>query len=48
VAALDLHSRLLGHKNKEMTEVYLDDRGFTAAEWKTVDHRQDEPEESQP
>jgi integrase len=28
---------LLGHKNKEMTEVYLDDRGLTAAEWKTVE-----------
>ena len=28
---------LLGHKNEEMTEVYLDDRGLTAAEWKTVE-----------
>jgi integrase len=27
---------LLGHKNKEMTEVYLDDRGLSAKEWKTV------------
>lgn len=28
---------LLGHKNEEMTEVYLDDRGLTAAEYKTVE-----------
>jgi integrase len=28
---------LLGHKNKEMTEVYLDDRGLSAKEWKTVE-----------
>lgn len=28
---------LLGHKNEEMTEVYLDDRGLTAKEWKTVE-----------
>ncbi len=27
---------LLGHKNIEMTEVYLNDRGLTDAEWKTV------------
>jgi enterobacteria phage integrase len=27
---------LLGHKNAEMTKVYLDDRGLTAAEWKHV------------
>lgn len=28
---------LLGHKHAEMTKVYLDDRGLTEAEWKTVD-----------
>jgi integrase len=28
---------LLGHKNEEMTEVYLDDRGLSAKEWKTVE-----------
>lgn len=28
---------LLGHKHEEMTQVYLDDRGLTEAEWKTVD-----------
>lgn len=28
---------LLGHKHSEMTALYLDDRGLTAAEWKTVD-----------
>lgn len=27
---------LLGHKHAEMTKVYLDDRGLTEAEWKTV------------
>lgn len=27
---------LLSHKNEEMTEVYLDDRGLTLPEWKTV------------
>jgi integrase len=30
---------LLGHKNEEMTEVYLDDRGLTAAEYKTVEDK---------
>ncbi|RTL40534.1 MAG: hypothetical protein EKK53_15205 [Burkholderiales bacterium] len=28
---------LLGHKHAEMTAVYLNDRGLTDAEWKTVD-----------
>ena len=28
---------LLGHKHAEMTALYLDDRGLTAAEWKTVE-----------
>lgn len=28
---------LLGHKHAEMTKVYLDDRGLTEADWKTVD-----------
>lgn len=28
---------LLGHKHLDMTEMYLDDRGLTAADWKTVD-----------
>lgn len=28
---------LLGHKHIDMTQVYLDDRGLTAAEWKTVE-----------
>lgn len=28
---------LLGHKAAEMTAIYLNDRGLTAAEWKTVD-----------
>jgi integrase len=27
---------LLGHKDSEMTELYLDDRGLTAREWKRV------------
>lgn len=27
---------LLGHKHSEMTDLYLDDRGLTAAEWKAV------------
>lgn len=27
---------LLGHKHAEMTQLYLDDRGLTAGEWKTV------------
>lgn len=27
---------LLGHKHAEMTDLYLDDRGLSAAEWKTV------------
>lgn len=27
---------LLGHKHKEMTELYLDDRGLSADEWKRV------------
>lgn len=29
--------KLLGHKNAEMTAMYLDDRGLTDAEWKTVE-----------
>jgi len=28
---------LLGHKAAEMTAVYLNDRGLTAAQWKTVE-----------
>lgn len=28
---------LLGHKHAEMTAIYLNDRGLTDAEWKTVD-----------
>lgn len=28
---------LLGHKHSEMTQIYLDDRGLTEAEWKTVE-----------
>lgn len=31
---------LLGHKHADMTEVYLDDRGLTAKEWKTVEVQQ--------
>ena len=27
---------LLGHKTAEMTALYTDDRGLTAAEWKQV------------
>jgi integrase len=27
---------LMGHKHAEMTDLYLNDRGLTAAEWKTV------------
>jgi enterobacteria phage integrase len=34
---------LLGHKHAEMTKVYLDDRGLTEAEWKTVDAQQRAP-----
>lgn len=29
--------KLLGHKHSEMTQLYLDDRGLTEAEWKLVD-----------
>lgn len=28
---------LLGHKNSEMTDLYRDDRGLSASEWKTVE-----------
>jgi enterobacteria phage integrase len=28
---------LMGHKHADMTDLYLNDRGLTAAEWKTVD-----------
>lgn len=34
---------LLGHKNEDMTEVYLDDRGLTAKDWKRVDVQQHGP-----
>lgn len=34
---------LLGHKHAEMTKVYLDDRGLTEADWKTVDAQQRTP-----
>ena len=27
---------LLGHKDLEMTDLYLDDRGLTSREWKRV------------
>jgi len=32
----DVVQTLLGHKDAEMTAVYLNDRGLTAAEWKQV------------
>lgn len=33
---------LLGHKNSEMTDLYRDDRGLSASEWKTVDLQKEE------
>lgn len=38
----DVCQTLLGHKHAEMTKLYLDDRGLTEAEWKTVDAQQPE------
>ena len=34
---------LLGHKNSEMTAVYLDDRGLSAGTWKRVELAEPEP-----
>lgn len=39
---------LLGHKHSEMTQLYLDDRGLSAADWKTVETSASTPDLLQP
>lgn len=34
----------LGHKDAEITALYLNDRGLTAAEWKQVSANDQQPE----